>query len=148
VHVEEGMRVALVAVLFAISCAPGRDDLGGYANGVCEPTTRRDTQAVATTSGQFGVVGSTSVTADVEETLVIVWRSGGPATSLVVMAYRLDPPSAGTWVRWSVGYGSASPWGEVGYRVGLKPISRPGCWRLVPEGGRTEDGVVIAMHGA
>jgi len=140
------MRVVLVAALLAVSCAPNRDDLGGYVNGICEPTTRRDAQAVATTTGQFGVVGSTSVKADVEETLVVVWRSGGPATSLAVIAYRLDPPSASTWVRWSVGgYGSASPWGEVGYQVGMKPISTPGCWRLVPEGGRMEEGVVIAV---
>jgi hypothetical protein len=142
------MRSVLVVALLAISCAPRQNDLGGYVNGICEPTTRRDAQEVATTTGQFGVVGSTSVTADVEEKLVVVWRNGGPATALVVMAYRLDPPSTGTWVRWSEGYGSASPWGDVGYRVGLKPISRPGCWRLVPEGGRMEDGVVIAVRAA
>jgi len=140
------MRSVLLAALLAISCGPSQNDLGGYVNGICVPTTRRDAQAVPTTTGQFGVVGSTSVAADVDETMVVVWRSGGPATSLVVMAYRLDPPSAGTWVRYSVGgYGSASPWGEVGYRVGLKPISRPGCWRLVPDGGRLEDGVIIAI---
>ena len=65
-----------------------------------------------------------------------------------VVAYRLDPPSAGTWVRWSEGYGSASPWGEVGYQVGMKPISTPGCWRVVPEGGRMEDGVVVVIRPA
>src|SRR5438876_8431956 len=142
------MRVVLVAALLAISCGPSRDDLGGYLNGICVPTTRRDAQAVATTTGQFGVVGSTSVAADVDETMVVVWRSGGPATSLVVMAYRLEPPSAGTWVRWSEGYGSTSPWGEVGYQVGMKPISTPGCWRVVPEGGRMEDGVVVVIRPA
>ena len=141
------MRVALLVVLLAFSCAPSRDDRGGYVNGICEPTTRRDAQAVATTTGQFGLVGSTSVRAD--DDVTVVWRNGGPATSLAVIAYRLDPPSAGTWVRWSVGgYGSASPWGEVGYRVGLKPISTPGCWRVVPEGGLTEDGVVVAIRPA
>jgi len=115
-------------------------------NGVCEPTTRRDAQAVATTTGQFGVIGSTSLKGD--EIAQVVWRGGGPATSLVVVAYRLDPPSAGTWVRWSEGYGSASPWGEVGYQVGMKPISTPGCWRVVPEGGRMEDGVVVVIRPA
>jgi len=139
------MRVVLVAALLAVSCAPSRDDLGGYINGICEPTTRRDTQAIATTTGQFGLVGSTAVKADDEVT--VVWRNGGPATSLAIVAYPLDPSRSG-WVRWSVGYGSASPWGKVGYRVGLKPISTPGCWRLVPEGGRMEDGVVIAVRGA
>ena len=140
------MRVLLVAALLAISCAPSRDDLGGYMNGVCEPTTRRDAQAVATTTGQFGLIGSTSLKGD--DIVQVVWRGGSPTTSLVVMAYRLDPPSTGTWVRWSVGYGSTSPWGEVGYQVGLKPISTPGCWRLVPEGGRAEDGVVVAIRPA
>jgi hypothetical protein len=140
------MRVVLVTALLAISCAPSREDLGGYRNGVCEPTTRRDAQAVATATGQFGVIGSTSLRGD--DIVEVVWRGGGPATPLVVMAYRLDPPSAGTWVRWSQGYGSASPWGEVGYHVGMKPISGPGCWRLVPEGGRMEDGVVVAIRGA
>src|SRR5438552_9002206 len=139
------MRSVPLAALLAISCGPSQNDLGGYVNGICVPTTRRDAQAVPTTTGQFGVVGSTSVAADVDETMVVVWRSGGPATSLVVMAYRLEPPSAGTWVRWSEGYGSTSPWGEVGYRVGLKPISRPGCWRLGPDGGRLEDGAIIAI---
>ena len=143
------MRLVLVVAVLAISCAPSRDDLGGYVNGICVPTTRRDIQAVATTTGEFGVVGSTAVTANTEDVVSVVWRSGGPATPLAVMAYRLDPPSAGTWVRWSVGgYGSASPWGEVGYRVGLKPISTPGCWRVVPEGGLTEDGVVVAIRPA
>ncbi len=140
------MRVLLVAALLAISCAPSRDDLGGYMNGICEPTTRRDAQAVATTTGQFGLIGSTSLKGD--DIVQVVWRGGSPTTSLVVMASRLDPPSTGTWVRWSVGYGSTSPWGEVGYQVGLKPISTPGCWRLVPEGGRAEDGVVVAIRPA
>lgn len=138
------MRLALVAALLAVSCAPSRDDRGGYVNGICEPTTRRDAQAVATTTGQFGVIGSTSLAPD--DTVQVVWRGGGPGTSLVVTAYRLDPPSAGTWVRWPVGYGSASPWGQVGYGVGLKPISTPGCWRLLPEGGQMEDGVVVAIR--
>src|SRR5438876_11272369 len=117
--------------------------MGGFANGICEPTTRRDAQAVATTTGQFGLVGSTSVAA--EEQVLVVWRNGGPTTPLAITAYPLATP--GGWVRWSVGgYGSASPWGEVGYRLGLKPIGSPGCWRLVPEGGRMEDGVVIEIR--
>jgi hypothetical protein len=136
----------LLAALLAISCAPRQNDLGGYVNGICEPTTRRDAQAVATTTGQFGVIGSTSLRGD--DIVQVVWRGGGPATSLVIMAYRLDPPSTGTWVRWSEGYGSASPWGEVGYQVGMKPISTPGCWRIVPDGGRLEDGVIIAIRPA
>src|SRR6266581_4560464 len=120
------MRLALATLLLTISCVPSRDDRGGYVNGICEPTTRRDAQAVATTTGQFGLIG---------------------ATSLAVIAYRLDPPSAGTWVRWSAaGYGATSPWGEVGYSVGMKPIGSPGCWRILPDGGRTEDGVVIAIR--
>src|SRR5882724_6377688 len=102
------MRLALATLLLTISCVPSRDDRGGYVNGICEPTTRRDAQAVATTTGQFGVVGSTSLKGD--DTVQAVWRGGGPALSLMIMAYRLDPPSAGTWVRWSDGYGSASPW--------------------------------------
>ncbi len=140
------MRLALATLILTISCVPSRDDRGGYVNGICEPTTRRDAQAVATTTGQFGVVGSTSLKGD--DIVQAVWRGGGPAMSLVIMAYRLDPPSAGTWVRWSEGYGSASPWGEVGYQVGMKPISTPGCWRLVPEGGAMDDGVVIAIRPA
>jgi len=140
------VRLVLVVAVLAISCAPSRDDLGGYVNGICVPTTRRDIQAVATTTGEFGVVGSTAVTANTEDVVSVVWRSGGPATPLAVMAYRLDHPWANTSVSWSVGgYGSASPWGEVGYRVGLKPISTPGCWLLVPKGGRMEDGVVLAV---
>ena len=139
------MRVALLVVLLAISCAPSRDDRGGYVNGICEPTTRRDAQAVATTTGQFGLIGSTSLAGD--DVAQVVWRSGGPATSLAVIAYRLDPPSAGTWVRWSAaGYGATSPWGEVGYSIGMKPIGTPGCWRILPDGGRIEDGVVIAIR--
>ena len=137
------MRLALVAVLLAISCVPSRDDRGGYVNGLCEPTTRRDTQGVATPTGQFGVVGSTSVTVDDE--LFVVWRNGGPSIALVVSGYPLPPPAS--WVRWPAGgFGSASPWGNVGYRVGLKPIGRPGCWRIVPEGGQTEDGIVIQLR--
>jgi hypothetical protein len=139
------MRLILIAALLAISCAPSRDDRGGYVNGVCEPTTRRDARAVATATGEFGVVGSTSVAG--EDIVQVVWRSGGPETSLAVIAYQLDPPSANR-VRWSVGgYGTPSPWGEVGYRVGTKPIG-PGCWRIVPEGGRMEDGVVVAIRPA
>jgi hypothetical protein len=72
-------------------------------------------------------------------------RGGGPNTPLAVTAYELATP--GTWVRWSVGGdGSSSPWGDVGYRVGLKPIASPGCWRIVPEGGRAEDAVVIRVR--
>jgi len=139
------MRPLLAAVLLVISCAPTRDDRGGYVNGICEPTTRRDAQAVATTTGQFGLIGSTSLSGgDVAQ---VVWRGGGPTTSLAVIAYRLDPPSAGTSVRWSAaGYGATSPWGDVGYSIGMKPIGTPGCWRILPEGGRVDDGVVIAIR--
>jgi hypothetical protein len=139
------VRLILVAAVLAISCTSSRDDLGGYLNGVCVPTTRRDAQAVATTTGQFGLIGSTSLTGD--DVARVVWRSGGPITSLAVIAYRLDPPSAGTSVRWTAaGYGTTSPWGEVGYSIGMKPIGTPGCWRVQPEGGRTDDGVVIAIR--
>src|SRR5437870_13793552 len=100
------MRSVLLAALLATSCAASQNDLGGYVNGICEPTTRRDAQTVATTTGQFGVVGSTSLRGD--DIALVVWRGGGPATSLVIMAYRLDPPSACTWVRRTAGYGSAS----------------------------------------
>src|SRR2546430_11766744 len=62
------MRSLLLAALVATSCAASQNDVGGYVNGICEPTTRRDAQAVATTTGQFGVVGSTSVTADRKST--------------------------------------------------------------------------------
>jgi hypothetical protein len=140
------MRLAL-ALMILISCGPSRDDAGGFVNGICEPTNRRDPQAIATTTGQFGVVGSTSVTTN-DDVLVVVWRNGGPETPLAVVAHRLDPRPA-TRVTWAVGgYGSASPWGEVGYRVGLKPIATPGCWRIVPDGGRIEDGIVIAIRPA
>jgi len=139
------MRLPLAALLLVISCAPTRDDRGGYVNGICEPTTRRDAQAVATSTGQFGVIGSTSLGGD--DVAQVVWRSGGPNTSLAVIAYRLDPPSAGTSVRWSAaGYGAASPWGEVGYGIGMKPIGTPGCWRILPDGGRIADGVVVAIR--
>src|SRR2546423_14710101 len=97
------MRVVLVAALLAISCAPSRDDLGGYLNGICVPTTRRDARAVATTTGQFGLIGSTSLTGD--DVAKVVWRSGGPATSLAVIAFRLDPPSAGTAGPRAAGWG-------------------------------------------
>ena len=141
------MRLALIAAIVLVSCAPSRDDLGGYLNGICVPTTRRDAQAVATTTGQFGLIGSTSLTGD--DVARAVWRSGGPATSLAIIAYRLDPPSAGTSVRWAAaGYGATSPWGEVGYSIGMKPIGTPGCWRILPDGRRTEDGVVIAIRSA
>src|SRR6266566_8021935 len=33
------MRSVLVVALLAISCAPSQNDLGGYVNGICEPTT-------------------------------------------------------------------------------------------------------------
>src|SRR2546430_4784914 len=125
---REGMRVVLVAALLAVSCVPSRDDLGGYVNGICEPTTRRDAQAVATTTGQFGVVGSTSVTPD-DDVLVVVWRNGGPATPLAVVAHRLDPRPA-TRVTWAVGgSGSGSPRGDGPFPVGLEPRRSPRWWR-------------------
>jgi len=141
------MRLLLAALLLVISCAPTRDDRGGYVNGICEPTTRRDAQAVATTTGQFGLIGSTSLSGD--DIAQVVWRRGGPTTSLALIAYRLDPPSAGTSVRWSAaGYGATSPWGEVGYGIGMKPIGTPGCWRILPDGGPIEDGVVVTIRPA
>jgi hypothetical protein len=139
------MRLLVVAALLVLSCAPSPDERGGYLNGVCQPTTRRDGQGVATSTGKFGLVGSTSVTVDDE--VFVVWRNGGPSIPLVVSGYPL--PSPASWVRWPVGgYASASPWGDVGYRVGLKPIGRPGCWRIVPEGGQMEDGIVIQLRAS
>jgi hypothetical protein len=139
------VRLLLVMVLVVIGCAP-RGEAGGFMNGACRPTTMRDAAGVLTTTGQFGLIGSASPSES--DQITVVWRNGGINEYLEVTAFGLDPATESTWVQWpAMGSKSATPWGDVGYLVGLKPIGRPGtCWRLVPIGSRMEDGVVIEVR--
>lgn len=136
----------MVAALFlVVACADPSPTqrLGGYVNEVCEPTSRVDGQGVVTTTGRFGLMGVPRGTAADE--VLLVWRVGGRNVTLNVRAERLDP-SAPMWVEWSPRWvPEATPWGPVGYRLQLKPMGIPGCWRIRPADSPSQDGVVVIV---
>ncbi|OLC58630.1 MAG: hypothetical protein AUH85_00450 [Chloroflexi bacterium 13_1_40CM_4_68_4] len=144
--------VASLVVMVACSAAPLGEapTAGGFVNGICQPTTRTDAMGIITATGSFGLVGPVHATADdaMNHEILVVWRGGGPGVDLEVQADGLDPALNTKWVRWgAIGpVEGVTPWGNVAYRVGLKPIGRAGCWRLGARGAPPEDGVVIFIR--
>ena len=148
------MRRSILILVLAVACSPASvaesPSRGGFANGICQPTTRTDDMGIITATGSFGLLGPVRASADdsLNDEILVVWRDGGPGIALQVQADGIDPALNTKWVRWgAIGpVEGGTPWGNVAYRVGLKPIGRAGCWRLGATGAPPEDGVVIYIR--
>lgn len=144
--------VAVLLIVVACSAAPRGEapTAGGFVNGICQPTTRTDVSGTITPTGQFGLLARVHPTSDdtLNHEIMVVWRGGGPDVHLEVQADGLDPAMNTTWVRWSAQgqIDAGTPLGRVTYRVALKPMGRPGCWRLGPHGAPPQDGVIILVR--
>jgi len=116
------------------------------AAATCEATTSRDATGVITVDGHTGIVGSTSTFG--EDTSGSFWivRRGAALGDQLSLTFRNRGSSApASWVAYGVSATARpTPWGEVAFQAGWKPIAfANSCWALVVNGAET--GLVLAV---
>lgn len=126
--------------------SPGTKSNGGPA--ACAPTTSRDAAGVITANGTFGVVGDTSTPSAtaMNEPLLVVRRGAVAGDRLDLRFVQLAESAPATWVEYGVQARThPSPWGEVTFEAGWKPIGFAGsCWRVLADGADT--GLVLEVR--
>ena len=62
------MRRSILILVLAVACSPASvaesPSRGGFANGICQPTTRTDDMGIITATGSFGLLGPVRASAD------------------------------------------------------------------------------------
>jgi hypothetical protein len=112
----------------------------------CEATSSRDASGVVTVDGHTGVVGSASTFGEDMNGAFWLVRRGAVVGDHLSLHFRNRGSSAPAT---SVSYGVAAsarptPWGDVAFQVGWKPISfANSCWSLVVDG--VDTGLVLAV---
>ena len=154
------MRSLILFALVAVSCAsppaatataspaptaatatPTRADTA-----TCEARGRRDATGVVTVDGRTGIVGSTSTFGeDMNGTFWIVRRGAALGDQLSLQFRNHGSSAPASWVAYGVSATSRpTPWGDVAFQAGWKPISfANSCWTLVVNGADT--GLVLAV---
>ena len=76
------MRRSILILVLAVACSPASvaesPSRGGFANGICQPTTRTDDMGIITATGSFGLLGPVRASADdsLNDEILVVWRDG------------------------------------------------------------------------
>ena len=112
----------------------------------CEPTRKTDAAGVVTVDGGFGIVGEASTYGgDTEGTFWLVRKGAALGDSIALHFEQTAGKAPATWVEYNAtGSPRTTPWGDVAFKVGWKPISfSDTCWRLVVDG--TDTGLVVAV---
>jgi hypothetical protein len=104
----------------------------------CEPTRKKDAAGVITVDGRFGIVGEAfTYGEDMEGALWLVRRGAALGDSIALHFEQTTGKAPAASPR-------TTPWGDVAFKVGWKPISfSDSCWRLVVDG--METGLVVAV---
>ena len=155
------MRVLLAISALLVGCGgtPSADAAQGSpstapapretaAAAACAPTTSRDAAGAITANGTFGVVGDTSTPSAtaMNEPLLVVRRGAVAGDRLDLRFVQLAQSAPATWVEYGVQARThPSPWGEVTFEAGWKPIGFAGsCWRVLADGADT--GLVLEVR--
>lgn len=112
----------------------------------CEPTRSRDGAGVITLDGRLGIVGETFAHGSVMNGGFWLVRKGAVAGDRVALHFeQIGATAPAKWVEYSVSASPrTTPWGDVAFSVGWKPIAFfNSCWRLVVDGSDT--GLVLAV---
>src|SRR5438034_96516 len=112
----------------------------------CEPTRKTDAAGVVTADGGFGIVGEASTYGgDTEGAFWLVRKGAALGDSIALHFEQTAGRAPATWVEYNAtGSPRTTPWGDVAFKVGWKPISfSDSCWRLVVDG--TDTGLVVAV---
>jgi hypothetical protein len=112
----------------------------------CEPTRTEDALGVITTYGRFGIVGDAFTFGEDMNGAFWLVRKGAVAEDSVALHFvQTSGKAPTTWVEYNAAAASrTTPWGDVAFKVGWKPISfSDSCWRVVVDG--IETGLVVAV---
>jgi hypothetical protein len=116
------------------------------AAATCEPTRSHDAAGVITLDGRLGIVGDTSTFGGDMSGGFLLVRSGAVVGDRIALHFdQVGSTAPATWVEYGVTASSRkTPWGDVAFSVGWKPISfSDSCWSLVVDGVKT--GIVLAV---
>ena len=112
----------------------------------CEPTRTKDALGVITTDGRFGIVGDAFTFGEDMNGAFWLVRKGAVAEDSVALHFvQTSGKAPTTWVEYNAAASPrTTPWGDVAFKVGWKPISfSDSCWRVVVDG--METGLVVAV---
>jgi len=112
----------------------------------CEPTRTKDALGVVTVDGRSGIVGDAfTFGGDMNGVFLLVRRGAVVGDSIALHFEQTVGKAPATWVEYNAAASPrTTPWGDVAFKVGWKPISfADSCWRLVVDG--TDTGLVVAV---
>jgi hypothetical protein len=112
----------------------------------CEPTRTKDALGVITTDGRFGIVGDAfTFGEDMGGAFWLVRKGAVVEDSVALHFVQTSGRAPTTWVEYNAAASPrTTPWGDVAFKVGWKPISfSDSCWRVVVDG--IETGLVVAV---
>jgi len=111
------------------------------------PSTRGPTGIAASTDGQYGIDGSTVLSASNPNDAFILVRRGtslGDRISVELVQASTSAPAT-WWVSYTVSASAhRTAWGTLAFELGVKPIAfAESCWRIIADG--VDTGLVIAV---
>ena len=112
----------------------------------CEPSRAKDALGVITTDGRFGIVGDAfTFGEDMNGAFWLVRKGAMVQDSVALHFVQTSGKAPTTWVEYNAAASTrTTPWGDVAFKVGWKPISfSDSCWRVVVDG--IETGLVVAV---
>jgi len=112
----------------------------------CEPSRAKDALGVITTDGRFGIVGDPfTFGEDMNGAFWLVRKGAMVQDSVALHFVQTSGKAPMTWVEYNAAASPrTTPWGDVAFKVGWKPISfSDSCWRVVVDG--IETGLVVAV---
>jgi hypothetical protein len=112
----------------------------------CEPSRAKDALGVITTDGRFGIVGDPfTFGEDMNGAFWLVRKGAMVQDSVALHFVQTSGKAPATWVEYNAAASPHNtPWGDVAFKVGWKPISfSDSCWRVVVDG--IETGLVVAV---
>ena len=112
----------------------------------CEPSRAKDALGVITTDGRFGIVGDPfTFGEDMNGAFWLVRKGAMVQDSVALHFVQTSGKAPTTWVEYNAAASPrTTPWGDVAFKVGWKPISfSDSCWRVVVDG--IETGLVVAV---
>ena len=112
----------------------------------CEPSRTKDALGVITTDGRIGIVGDAfTFGEDMNGAFWLVRKGAMVQDSVALHFVQTSGKAPMTWVEYNAAASPhTTPWGDVAFKVGWKPISfSDSCWRVVVDG--METGLVVAV---
>ncbi len=136
---DANLRYAVLTALDALLDAPA----ASFAPD-CPRTRTTDATGVITSNGTIGIVGDTQMSSTAfNDFFLMVRRGANTGDRASIQFTQIGSSAPATSVSYGVGAEpSRTPWGDVAFKLGVKPIGfENSCWRLLVDG--TDSGIVL-----